>query len=296
MGCMSGSSESQSSSGTTKTQRKATDWAVNKYKGYMKEGPNVYQGERVAPLTGGQQDLLGYLERGAKDYAAGNNQFQNDPLYQQGKGVMSGALAGQLGATPLTFGQAQDYYKQVIEQPTLDQFYSDVMPGVKEAYSGPGYWGGARAQAQSGATEDVFSTLGQQRAQLGWDVLGRNQQLAEQQANRQMQAAAGVGEYLDLPSKLFASNTANVGQYLSTLGIGQAQEQNEINAAMQKFIEETEKTDPRVAQYFLSLLNVSNPTSSGSSSGPGLGNTLLSSFASKFGGAAGITAGAAIFK
>jgi len=69
-------------------------------------------------------------------------------------------------------------------------------------------------------------------------------------------------------------------------GFGQAeqtQEQQELTAAIAKFAEENQITDPTNMAILLSLLDMNYGASSGSSSGPGLGYSVSTALAGGFG-------------
>jgi hypothetical protein len=104
------------------------------------------------------------------------------------------ALAEQVAAMRARLGQpayaitpetTEQYYQQAIRAPALREWQEVVEPTIREAYAGPGYWGSARAQAQTKGAEELATELGRQRATLYYqDELARRQ-AAEAAAQRE---------------------------------------------------------------------------------------------------------------
>jgi hypothetical protein len=191
---------SQESSSYTPAQEKWMSQALDVYGPQLGQNPNVYQGQRVADFS---------------------------PLQE---GVFDFADSGGFITTP---EQTQSYFKGTIADPATKQFQEVVNPTIKEAYSGPGYWGSARANAQVDASKDLADSLNTEWARLNWDV---------NQANKQ-----GALTQYDLGTQQ------------------QVQRQQQLDTAMQKFAEENQITDPRNLEILMSLLGMNY--SSGSSDG-----------------------------
>lgn len=211
MSCFDTGSSEQRGTSYTPEQAKWLGKSLDVYGPQLGKGANVYQGPRVAPTTKSQKDIFDFAEGGG---------FVTSPE------------------------STEKYFQNVIRAPTMKGLREDVIPGVKEAYSGPGYWGTSRAKAEAKATEDTMTDLNTARSNLYWDVGQANKQGALQQL--------GVG------------------------GAQQAQSQDVINAKIQKFAEENAITDPQNLHILMNLLGIGMSTTSGSSTQGGLGAMYFS--------------------
>ena len=185
----------------------------------------MYEGVRVAPMTP--------LQTGTLDFA-------------------------KKGGFVWTPEQVGEYYRDVIKRPAEKEFSEDIIPAIREAYSGPGYWGSGRAESEVRARKDLSSDLQQRWGQLNWDVLEANKQ--------------GALAQFDLGSA------------------EQQQRQNEILADMQKFVEENRLTDPENLAILLSFLGqnvIQVSTGSGESSSWDLGSWLRAGTSFLSGGSGG---------
>lgn len=226
MGCFDPSTSQTISESKTAGQKKVLDKAATLYGGELGQGANIFPGQRVAPLSASTQSVFDFAEGG---------------------GFITGPEA------------TESYFQGAVRAPAMKSLREDVIPGVREAYSGPGYWSSARAEAESRATEDTVADLNQQRAVLDWQT---------QQANKQgALAQLGVG------------------------GVEQGYNQQVINAEIQKFAEQNAITDPQNLAVLLSILGIGAPSSQGESQGPGLGYAYLPAMASGGAGAAAAAGG-----
>jgi len=154
MGCFSApESESQSTQVSTSSsylpqQAITMDKALQRYTPEIGTGMDVYQGERVAPLTPNQTGVF--------DFA-------------QGGGFVTSPEA------------VNKYFQTAIKAPAMQTFQEETKPAIKEAFSGPGYWSSARATEEARASENLGTELGRQKAELQWDTLQANKQGALQQ-------------------------------------------------------------------------------------------------------------------
>jgi hypothetical protein len=137
--------------------------------------------------------------------------------------------------------QEADLFKFGIEDPARRQFTQETVPLIGESFAGPGFFSSARAQETVRAGEDLASNLTAARS-------GLRQQTED--INRQ-----GV------------SNLFQFGQAQQQL------EQQNINAEIQQFIEQTRLTNPEDAALLSNLLGLSFSTGKGSSSGFDIGVT-----------------------
>lgn len=186
--------ENNSSSTTntkTKLQNEYIDKAINLYGPELGQNNNVYDGQRVADFTDMQNKVFDFADNGG---------FIRTPE------------------------QTDSYFASAIKNPSLKNYNEITNPAVKEAFSGPGYWGSGRAGAEAKAGQDLADNLNTQYAQLRWDVDEVNKQGAQQQ--------------------------------MSLGSMQQQQKQNQIAADMQKFAEENQITDPQNLSILMSLLGM----------------------------------------
>ena len=130
--------------------------------------------------------------------------------------------------------QEEELFREGIEAPALKRFRQETVPLIGESFAGPGFFGSARAQEQVRAGEDLASGLETERQGLRRET---------EQLNRQ-----GVA---------------------SLFGFGQAQQQQqqaEINAEIQRFLEENRLTNPEDVAILSNLLGLSFASSKASSS------------------------------
>jgi hypothetical protein len=175
----------------TELQKNYIDKAINLYGAELGQNDKVYQGQRVADFTDLQNKVFDFADNGG---------FVRTPE------------------------QTDSYFASVIKNPFLKNYNEVTNPAVKEAFSGPGYWGSGRAAAEAKSGQDLADNLNSQYAQLRWDVDEANKQGAQQQ--------------------------------MSLGSMQQQQQQNQIAASMQKFTEENQITDPQNLSVLMSLLGM----------------------------------------
>jgi hypothetical protein len=104
--------------------------------------------------------------------------------YQSRSQALLTALSGK-PAYEINPEISANYFEQSIRPGMTREFRDVIIPGVKEAYAGPGYWGSARADAQANATEKFAENLMATKSGITYqDELMRRQSL-ENAANRQ---------------------------------------------------------------------------------------------------------------
>ena len=193
---------SQTTNVMNKQQRSYFKPLLDVYGQTIGQNNNVYQGNRVAPFSDLQNSVFDFAKQGG---------FMTTPQ------------------------QTGDYFGSTIKNPAEKNYAESTLPAVKEAFSGPGYWGSARAESEVKANKDLNDYLNQSWGKLNWDVLQGNKQGAIQQGQ--------VGE------------------------MQQTQAQNQINADMQKFAEQNQITDPTNLAILFKLLGMPvTQTSTGTSS------------------------------
>lgn len=141
-------------------------------------------------------------------------------------------LASELGAYRANLSKpayeinantTEQYYQKAIRDPALKEFANTTLPTINEAYSGPGYWGSARAQAIATGIGDVEANLATQRAELYYnDELSRRSSL-EAAAQREAQfGAVAIGQEADM--------LGTAGQYARSIA------QEEVTADLQRWL------------------------------------------------------------
>jgi hypothetical protein len=180
-----------------------------------------------------EQALSKFLESQSGAIGKGQKSFQGNRVAGFGD-LQEKALALAPNAFFRTPEQEASLFKSGIEDPANRRFRQETVPLIGESFAGPGFFGSARAQETVRAGEDLASNLEFARS-------GLRQQTED--INRQ-----GV-------SSLFSFGQAQ-----------QQQEQRQINADIEKFMEQTRRTNPEDAQLLLALLGMNFATSEGESS------------------------------
>jgi hypothetical protein len=284
--------DTNSGSSTQKTytsgQKKVLGKALEVYGPTLGQGEKIYQGERVAPLTETQTqlaDVQGFIDKFAP--------YRDIPLFGETGTALTNIMSGEMGAKPITAEDTESYFQGKIATPAYKMYKEDVLPAVKEAYAGPGYWGSARAKAQTESAQDLADWLGEQRSGLEWDVAESNRQIEEAKAGRALSAIQPAITYGGVPTAEAQQRLAGRAGALELAGVPQAQQQTEINAAIQKFAEENRITSEEDMAILMNLLGLSY--SKASSTGAGLGYTALASLLGGAGQGFGYGAGQGIF-
>ena len=297
MGCFSsaGSERQTSSESKLPEQKDLLREFIDVYGPQLGINENVWQGERVAPLTGLQQNVLS----GAENFtgAMTTPQTATNPLMGDMVGTTQSFLAGEPGANKVTDEQFTDYFSGAYRDPAKKRMREEIMPGIAEDYAGPGFFGSSRSQAQTKYRTDLASDLDQQEWTGRWANVMRNQDIDEAKAGRAQTAITQSLSVGRAPAVEIADNLNIAAQQIGGLnnlfGIGQAdqtQEQMELQADIMKFAEENAITDPQNLAILMALMDISfNATqSSGSEWGAGLGyvgaGAALSSFGRNLGG------------
>lgn len=247
-----GSTKTTTTSPYSPEQKKWIGKGLELYGPTLGQGANVYPGARVAPFTPTQQGVFGQLPGFAEQFG----DLSGNPLQKQLEATSGSLLAGELGAQPITPEQESAYFGRAVRDPRQREFGRTEAPLIREEFAGPGYWGSARAGEVAEAQGDVNAWLGAQRAQLGFDVLGRNQQIEESQANRALAAISpslGVGR---APLEQTKGALAGLETTMGMAGMEQQQQQSEIQSEIQKWAEQQAITDPANLQVLLAFLGM----------------------------------------
>lgn len=187
----------------------------------MKDLQTAYSPYLGQGMLGGLSDL----ETNALNMLKGADVW--GPLSTAGKGL----LTGTTGAAPITPESASLAFKGSVEDPAWYNWQDKLKPEIKEAHSGPGYWGSARADAVSEGAGDVARWLGSEKSKWMWDAEQTNRAIEEAKAGRAL-SAMGV-----VPSSMlgWAGGISGIGRQAQTI-------LNQI-------------TDPQVLNVLYSILN-----------------------------------------
>jgi len=296
MGCFdSGSSKQQSSSeAKIQEQKDLLKTLIAKFTPEIDKGPDVFKGDRVAGLTGLQQTGISSAGDigGAFTDPVSAKGFAGGPLAGETTSAVSDLLGGRLGAQEITPEQFGEFFKGSTADPARKSFREETAPAISEAFAGPGFYGTARSKEITKQKTDLEDRLTASLSAGQFANLQRNQQLAEAKAGRTQAAipqAIQVGEAEAQTLRDNISIAASQVQGLKELiGIGaveQTQEQTEIFAEIEKFAQENQLVDPDDLAILMGLLNMnfSSSSSSGRTSGPGLGFSAVTSFAGGLG-------------
>lgn len=272
---MGGASKEQSSNRSQSYTSEQNEWlkkALALYGPELGQNENVYQGDRVADFADLQRNVLGNAGNFMNIFST--PQSTGTPLFNETGQSITGLLSGNTGAQKITGQQAESYFTDKIKDPTMRMLKEDILPTVNEGYAGGDFFGSARGKARDAVTTDVANSLTQQKADLNWNVLQNNQAIDESKANRTLSTLGSAMQYGQMPAQETLNNLQIAASQVEGLnelfGFGQAeqtQQQQELTAAIAKFAEENQITDPNNLSILLSLLNMNYSTSNASSSG-----------------------------
>lgn len=261
MGCMSNkktSSESYSQSYLPQ-QADVMKQMLGAYSPLLGAGQPVYEGQRVAPMNVMQEMAMGNLPAFLNALAPTNQIPLQGPLQEMFKGIISGSALPQ----PLDETAALTRYQQTRAAPAMEDWSRFVNPAIKEAYAGPGFFHTGRAQAQTQSAQDLMRDIGIGREEYMGDIEQINRQLALANVAAQTQAAYPAMQAATMGTTDAMQRLAGTTAATQLATMEQQQRQNQLNAEMQKFLEEQRITDPEVTDILLRL--VGTPMSSGSS-------------------------------
>jgi hypothetical protein len=255
MGFFSGGKSTSTSTSFTPAQSAGLTTTLQQYLPTLGQGQNSYEGTRVAPMTGTQQEALDL--GGWSQYLQPNNM----PMYGETGNALSGILGGQTGAEPYTKESIDTLFKAAYEQPTMQRWNDYLQPEIRESYSGPGFWGTSRMGAEAKGAQGVNDFLNQQYGQLLYSADQSNKAIEEAKAGRALSAIPAGMSYGQQPlQNALAALQGRAEMY----GLGtaeQQQQQAEIEANIQKFAEENRITNPEDLQVILELLGMGYQTS-----------------------------------
>ena len=238
------------------------------------QNQNVYEGQRVAPLTDLQTGVLQSAPSFLSSF--GTPQSTTQPLSAETGKTITDLLSGNMGASLITPEETEQYFQNSIYDPTMYSLKTDVLPSLKENYAGGNFFGSGQSKAAEKATADTRRNLTQARSDLNWNVLQQNQNIAEQKAANALAAVPQAMQYGNQPAQntlnniqIAASQVAGMNELLGIGQVQQTQEQQELNAAIAKFAEEHQITDPTNLSILLSLIGQTMSTSTNYNYGGG---------------------------
>lgn len=276
------SASKQTSTSYTPEQQKWLGEALSVYGPQLGRGENIYQGERIAPLTGTQTSALAQ----GGDYLSQFSASNPIPLYGETGTALTGLLSGTTGAKELSPLEASNVFEASRATPARKTWSEYTKPTTEEAFAGPGFWSSARAGEVSKSRSDLESDLAAKRSEYLWNIEETNRQLAEAKAGRTLSAVPLAETYGQIPTQEALNRLTGTQGVFGFASAEQTQRQNELNSAIQKFAEENRITSTEDMQILLSLLGMNYSTSTGTAEGAGLGYSILSGLAGGAGAAA----------
>lgn len=182
-----------------KTKSTATTGLAPYQTDINKQLASLYSGQVGAGTLGG----LSNLEQSALNMLGSSDMW--GPLSSAGTGL----LTGTTGAKETTPEQAALAFKGSVEDPALYDWQKHTRPAIEESYSGPGYWGSARAKGVQEGASDLGNWLGSQRANWMWNADQSNKAIEEAKAGRALSALGAVPSGLgNWTSTLFGTGGA----------------------------------------------------------------------------------------
>jgi len=240
----------------TDQQRSLLDQLTSRLSGQLGQGVSPYGGQMVAPLSGLQQQGMGYYggiapiaQQGADIFGRALSSY--DPA--QGQGYLSRAapaMASSLADYDPT--SAREYWQQSFVNPAMQNYRQNVMPQLLERYAGQTGAGGMK-KAIAGSGEDLATSLNAQLA----NILYSGQQA---QKDRQLQAAGLSANMAQVPGLLAqqGGQLGGMGMDLmsNVMGAGQLQQtqaQNVLSWDYQKWLQSQAYNNPWLSQMPLAL-------------------------------------------
>ena len=191
--------------------------------------------------------------------------------------VMQKMLEGQ-PAYDVSPEASKDYYEKVIRPQYIRNLNEVVLPKVKEAYAGPGYYGSSKARAITRAAENTAQSLDEAYSKLMYNEELAKRRALENAMNRNLQA-----------EQVYSTELGQAGQ------LARAIEQEKVASDLQKFLMGEEVNGKRSPYYHpsinlaLSLLGFSPYVymQKSKSTGSGLGYSMLTGMSRGLGSALG---------
>lgn len=128
--------------------------AAKKLQSEMAGPPAAYPGQMHVPITPQEQKYLDFVnslgeQKAIQELTSGEIPYETGPEF------------------------ADRYFEESIRPGYISEFEDVTLPQLRESYAGPGYWGSARARAETKAGADLAEELARARGELRYkETLG----------------------------------------------------------------------------------------------------------------------------
>jgi len=255
--------------------------------GRIGSGQESYGGDRVASLTGMQQQAIDTDQlRGFLDTFSANRDI---PFFGETGDALSGILRGETGAEQISPERAEQVFRQTRVDPRMREFNRFTKPLIEEQFAGPNFQSSARAREVGLAGERVADDLGDERAGFLFDIENINRQIDESKAGRTMGAIPLGFQAGTMPEQVAAARLTGRGGIFDFASAEQTQAQREIQAEREVFEEAQRFMDPEDLSALMGFLGLNYESSSSAKYAP----SMNQAFSQKLGGslAGGASAG-----
>lgn len=284
----------QSSQRTLPSQNIALADALKAFteQGRIGAGQTQFQGERVAPLTTGQQTAIS----GAEPFLDIFSAQREIPFLGETGGALRGILGQEFGGELISPERAEQVFQSTRADPRRRQFERFDKPLIEEQFAGPGFQSTSRAQAVTRGAEELGRDIASEREQFLFGTEQANRALQEARAGRAL-SAIPLGAELGLqPERVAGARLAGRGGVFDFLSVQQQQQQREIQAEREIFTEAQRFMDPEDFANLVALLGLDFSTSLGQTKDPSPLQSGLTSFFGGAGSAAGGNLGGQLFQ
>lgn len=243
----------------TALEEELANVAVGKLIKGMGGAPPSYPGKLFVPKTGEEEAYMNYV-----------GGLEQDPTFKK---LLSGTVPYDVSDE-----YVENYFEESIRPEVMREWEEIALPQLRESYAGPGYWGSARARAETKSAADIAQKLAGTKAGLLWE---------NEQARRQATESAFGRAATLIPT--YANELQEVGQ------LARGIEEDKVLSGLQRWLMGEEVGGASNYAYHpgwnlaLSLLGIQDmtPTTKASGGGGSAGSSLLAEAAGSFAGAAG---------
>ena len=235
-------------------QRKALEDVLAAFtkQGRIGAGQPQFPGERVAPLSTGQQTAIS----GAEPFLDVFSAQRDIPFFGETGSALQGILKGETGADIISPERAQQVFETTRQIPRLRQFERFDKPLIEEQFAGPGFQSTARAQAVTLGAEELGRDIASEREQFLFGTEQANRAIQEARAGRTL-SAIPLGAELGLqPERVAGARLAGRAGVFDFLTTQQQQQQREITAEREIFQEAQRFMDPEDFANLVALLGL----------------------------------------
>lgn len=143
-----------------------------------------YPGQMSVPQTDQESSYFNAINQA---YSPANLSVRSQAIND----VLSGKPAYEIN--PET---TEQFYQEGVKPGYMKEWEDVVLPQIKSSYVGPGYWGSARAYAETEGAKDLATTLAQKRAELYYQDEQARRAGLESAAGRQATLAGSATDSL----------------------------------------------------------------------------------------------------